>query len=204
MIQKASAYGSRAGYSFFTSFSKVYEWSEVITDIVFFFKDIKVHKFGLLNKIQLLEKNSDFKSGLFLIFIGISFMIMSYRLGIGDLRQPESGFFPFWIAFFIFVMSFGLLAKSFIKKTFKGQDDRLADRINLKTIFLVLPALVVYGVVLDTLGFTISTFLFMVYTVGILGKKRWCVTLLIAFSSTLCVHLIFVQWLRCQFPLGFF
>lgn len=163
-----------------------------------------MHKFGPLSKIQLLDKNIDFYSGLLLIFISVSFMIMSYRLGVGDLRQPGPGFFPFWIAFFIFVMSLGLLAKSIIKKIFKWQEDHLAERSNFKTVFLVLLVLVAYGVVLDTLGFTITTFLFMVYTVGILGKKRWWVTLLIAFSSTICMHVIFVQWLRCQFPVGLF
>lgn len=167
------------------------------------FKDIKMNKFDLLNKIQLLKKNYDFHAGLFLIFISISFVIMSYRVGIGELHNPRAGFFPFCVSILLFVMSFGLLIAS-IKKNVRSQGENLSDRFNIKTVFLILPVLVMYGVVLDTLGFTITTFLFMVYTVRILGKKRWWVTLLIAFITTQVVHLIFIKWLRCQFPLGIF
>lgn len=149
-------------------------------------------------------KRYDLFSGLFLLLVSLGACWIAYRLRIGSLRTPGPGFLPFGVAALLGFMSMGLLIKVIFQRLPATGGDQAWRGIRWKTILLVLGSLVGYGMGLEALGFTVCTFLFLVVLFGVVGGKKWWWTMI---TSTLVVgttYLIFVTWLGCEFPRGFF
>lgn len=129
--------------------------------------------------------------------------ILAYQLGLGKIQKPGSGLIPFGTAALLSLMSIGLVFRSLLtarkeeespKKVFQGT--------RWKTLVLVLMALIGYGVFLNFLGFTITTFLLMMFLLRVISKQPWWRTLVTSVLVVLGAYLIFVFWLDCQFPKG--
>ena len=153
------------------------------------------------SKSEWLKNKADFYSGLFLAAFSLAFCLMAYKVGLGDFRQPGTGLFPFVTAFLLCLMSIGLFVKNLLGEV-EISLEKASNRINWKTVGMVLPILVFYGVILKTVGFSVSSFLLMIFLFGIVGRKRWWVAMVISLITVLSSYLIFIVWLRCSFPEG--
>lgn len=67
---------------------------------------------------------------------------------------------------------------------------------------LVLLALVAYALLLDPLGFILSTSLFFLATSAILGWRRWLVAAAVAVGSSVAVYAVFTRLLAIPLPPG--
>ncbi len=75
----------------------------------------------------------------------------------------------------------------------------------LKSLIKVSPVLillVLYAVLLDTLGFLIVTFLLIFLLLEVIYRRKWWVGLITALAGSLGSYLIFQVWLQSQLPKG--
>jgi len=115
--------------------------------------------------------------------------------------NPGTGFFPFLAGVVFAVLSLTLLIQSLVA----GENvEGILGKVRWKNIILVLICLVVYAVVLEKLGFMISTIFFIGVVLRVIEKKRWSLVVAVSVSATLVFWVIFQYWLQSQLPKGIF
>ena len=139
---------------------------------------------------------------LFWIGLGIFVMILSHNLGLGGLRDPGPGLMPFLLGFFLCMVSFYVLILSLRRKeeTDSAAQTEQGGQIHLGKICLVLASLFVYALLLEPLGFLVTTFLVLVILFRTLDN-RWSSVLLASVLTVVVSYLIFT-YLGIRFPMG--
>ena len=67
---------------------------------------------------------------------------------------------------------------------------------------LILLALVFYNLALSFLGFSVTTFLFVVFLMKIVEAQVWTRTIVTALCSTVGFYFVFLSWLMLDLPTG--
>ena len=141
-------------------------------------------------------------SGFFWLCFSILMIIQSYRLGLGKINQPGPGFLFFWVNIILGIMSLVVLFKAWVGKKKEGPQPALFAGERMSKILLVLVALFIYVLLMETIGFLPLTFLLFVYFLGIIEKKKWFFTVFVSLVVTVISYLIFQIWLQCMLPYG--
>lgn len=147
-------------------------------------------------------KRYDLYSGIFLVVISIVTCLLSYRLGLGEIHNPGPGLIPFGVASVLFLMSLGLIIRCItegIKRPLKGQAFK---DVSWQRVILVLISLLGYGVGFNRLGFSICTFLLIIFLLGVVCRQRWWLAILASILTVVISYFIFVVWLEVPFPKG--
>ena len=148
-------------------------------------------------------KRLDLFSGMFWLIIAGWVCFHARKLDIGTLRNPGPGFIFFWggILLGVFSLMVLILSIKFQQKT-SPKASAPFKNIDWRKVIYILLSLVVYGLILEQVGYLISTFLlisFMLYTIE---AKRWYLVVFVATTSSLLSYAIFVLWLQVQLPKG--
>lgn len=141
---------------------------------------------------------------LFWIGLGIFVMYSSFRFGLGTFRSPGPGLMPFLLgALLCFVAIYflsSLLIGTITKKPTGHEEKEENDNVSIGKIILVVGSLIVYALVLEKLGYIISTLLLLFVMYWAAGtSKRTAVV-----SSVLTVVLTYFLFTRLGviFPQG--
>jgi putative tricarboxylic transport membrane protein len=136
----------------------------------------------------------ELRSGLF--FFGLSLLVLweSFRVELGTLKEPGSGFLSLFAGLGILALSLVLIIR--------GWGVREPGKPHSHRVTFAMISVFIYSFVLDSLGFILATF-FLVAVLFRLGQPRswWFligVSALVAFLS----YLIFGVFLRVYFPQG--
>ncbi len=133
-------------------------------------------------------------SGLIGLVIGIGAAILSYSYGLGTLREPGPGTWPFIVSILIAAMSALLLLVG------RGiHDTEKFSRISF------LPAVgavtfIAFGVLMPVTGFEIPALALCVIWLRFLGKETWRNTIVIAVGTVAVFYLLFLYGLRIPVP----
>ena len=139
----------------------------------------------------------DLTSSLFWLAIAIFFAVDSVmHLRLGTLYQPGPGFFPFWAGVVLALLSLMSLFGSL-----KKRDMLSLSGFKSPKLLLVTGALLAYLLLLETLGFLIVTFLFLLLLFR-LGYRGWGVSAVLALTAAVASFAIFQLWLKTQLPVG--
>ena len=148
-------------------------------------------------------RDRDVTSSLFWILVGILFCIGGVHYGIRRSGIPGPGFLPFVTGLILAALSLILL----ISRLWKSPSDSHAKGEPmprgkaLLRILKVLGALCLYVLLLEPLGFVLTTFLFMVLVLR-LEPRSWLFILLGAIGATLFFFVLFKVLLRVPLPSG--
>lgn len=140
---------------------------------------------------------------LILFWMGLSFffMMFSYRLGLGGFNNPGAGLTPFLLGFLLLIASLYLLIRFVFKKE---EMDRLGNggqsQTNYGKLGFVLVTLFIYALLLERLGFLITTSVFLILLFRGTGN-RWR-SVLVATALTVLVTYSVFTLLGVRFPLG--
>jgi putative tricarboxylic transport membrane protein len=137
----------------------------------------------------------------FWIGLGLFVMTCSYQLGLGGLHNPGPGLMPFLLGCVLCLVSFYLLVVFLRRKeggdgTTKGK----GERVNTGKLCLVLACLLAYSLLLERLGFLITT-LFILIILFRSMNKRWT-SVLVASLLTVFVSYFVFTYLGIRFPKG--
>jgi len=148
-------------------------------------------------------KNNDQRSSLIWCAIGLAIVFYSGKYGLGTLSSPGPGFVPFLAGLAIG----GLSLVVFLQQWRKGKGEKLKDLWTKKdwpTILKVMGALVLYAIVLKSLGFLLTTFFLIVYLFRVIESMAWRKVLIGAILTAFGSYIVFEVWLEAQLPTGIF
>jgi len=138
----------------------------------------------------------------FWIALSIFAMAHAYTLGFEELHDPGPGLMPFLLGLLLFITSFYLLISSLLKPG-DGDTDAKDEHAGAGIIVLVTGALLAYALLLERLGFPVTTFLLLILLFRAAGSKRWRSALIASALTVLLTYGLFT-FLGIRFPAGFF
>jgi len=141
---------------------------------------------------------------------GVVMLIFSLTIAYASWQMPQRvefgpgmGFLPFWLAVLMAFLSVMLLFEGFARKRVSGATPFPAPKALLNVV-LVIVGLGVYIAVLDTVGFAVSTILYIAFLIGIVQKQRWLKTAIVSVLSTGGLYLVFQVLLEVKLPQNVF
>ncbi len=136
--------------------------------------------------------------------LGLGQCIESWRLGLGSVSEPESGFMPFVLGLGIIALSTILWVESFLSlKRMPGQKTSAWAEADWRRILWVSLLLLGYALLLPKLGYLLATFLLTVFLLKSGEPMKWPASLLIGLLTSGLTYWIFGVWLSVPFPRGF-
>jgi putative tricarboxylic transport membrane protein len=139
-----------------------------------------------------------------LFFLGLSLFIceQSVVIGLGTPDTPGSGLLSFGAGAGIGILALWLLIQSFRSK--KTHDEVQGDGPFRWGKFLgVCIGLFGYAIVVNWLGFVLTTFIIVFVLFHLLEEKKWWLTMIEAALIAIGNYLFFVRWLGLILPRGF-
>ena len=135
------------------------------------------------------------------LLIAGSVMITSVRLDIGELSNPGPGFFPFWSAFCLGILTLMVLGNHFLKKE-AVEDTSIAvtwGTLNWGRNVVIVIALFIYCLVLPVLGYipaTLGLMMILFYT----GKMKLWAVICSSLLAVLLTYCLFYYGLKTPLP----
>jgi putative tricarboxylic transport membrane protein len=140
-------------------------------------------------------------SGFFWLAFSILVCIEAYRLDIGSYRNPGTGFFPFWVGIVFGILSVLFLIQNFLKRE---KEEIAFHEVDWRKVLLVMASLYAYALVLEKIGFIVSSFLLVAVLLKFVDNKKWHILILVGGVSALASYAIFELWLHSHLPKGIF
>jgi putative tricarboxylic transport membrane protein len=146
----------------------------------------------------------DLWSSLALFLLGAVICYESLHLGLGTWRIPGPGFLPFWTGIFLVSLSISIFILALIKGegTSPGPGKFFPRADSCKIVCLVLISLIIYNLIWTTVGFSLSTLLFLGFLFRVVGKRRWRVVISGAVLTSFAAYMLFEVLLKSQLPTG--
>jgi putative tricarboxylic transport membrane protein len=144
-------------------------------------------------------------SGLFWLAFGLLCMYGSIRLGLGTLREPGTGFFPFLTAGFACLMALWVLVRAFLRK--KGTEARISSFWQGKQWhqpLIVAILMAGYVLVLEKVGFLLTSFVVLLLMLKLVEKFPWWKAITISVCASGLTYLVFHVLLKTTLPVGIF
>ena len=134
--------------------------------------------------------------------IGIGVCYGGYDLELGTLHDPGSGFMFFWVGILMIGLSASIFLRAIQMKADAGGVSILGNDIRGQKILAVLAALFLYAYTFTSLGFILTTGLFLLFLFKAIEPQKWSWAVLGALISTLAAYGVFQLWLGSQLPRG--
>ena len=135
--------------------------------------------------------------------LGLGQCFESWRLGLGTISEPESGFMPFVLGLVIIVLAALLLVESSVAvKRSPGKKGSLWSEVHWRRILWVSLLLLGYSLLLPKIGYLLATFLLAVFLLRGADPMKWVTTLVIGFLTSVITYYVFGVWLSVPFPRG--
>ena len=141
-------------------------------------------------------------SSLFWLIVAVVICVHAAQLGLGTLSEPGSGFVFLFSGFLIGIFSVVIFVLSLKRKG--GGSISPFRNVHWGKLGLALAYILLYGLLLERLGFLLSTFLLLGFLLGTIESKRWYVMFLVALTGALGTYGIFELWLHTRLPRGLF
>jgi putative tricarboxylic transport membrane protein len=128
------------------------------------------------------------------LVVGIGGAVLSYGYGLGSLRQPGAGLWPFVVSIAITLMAVALLVVG----------RRLTDSEKF-TRSSILPAVglvtfIVLALLMPVIGFEIPSLLLCVVWLRFLGGESWRSTIITSVATVAAFYFLFLYGLRIPLP----
>lgn len=134
-------------------------------------------------------------SGIVPILIGVLSLIYSYSLGLGNVSNPGPGLWPF-------LASAVIIASSAIVTATPSEDYESFTTRNTLNGGLSIFAITAYILLIISIGFFISSFLFFISWLKFMNGETWVTSLAVAIVGTVGAYVLFVSLLGVTVPIG--
>jgi putative tricarboxylic transport membrane protein len=148
--------------------------------------------------------NAERVGGIFWLTFGLLVMFGSFRLGLGTLQAPGSGFLGFLAGAFVLLTAVIVLAQSFLGKDNRVKLSALWKDSKWRRPATVTLLILAYVLVLERVGFLVTSFLFMLIMFKWVEKFPWPKAVLVTLAVVFCSYLLFHTLLKASLPQGVF
>jgi putative tricarboxylic transport membrane protein len=144
--------------------------------------------------------------GLVWLMLGIGLCIGSVKLKLGGFHTPGPGFMPFLSGALLGI--FGLILIFPTARSGEGEEAKEKETSviwNWKKLispFLTLLILFLYLLLLEPLGFILTTFICLFFLFKLSEPRKWMRPVILSVCTSITSYLVFSVWLQCQFPRG--
>jgi len=138
---------------------------------------------------------------LFWLLICLYFFVQSWRLGLGTIRAPGSGFLPFWVSVVVGILTVVELLREMGGKLLEKAEPLFRGK-RIQNTFYALSFLFAYPLLFDKIGFFLCTLLFTGACLKVVGRRKWLVSVGLSILVAVASYTLFVIWLQIQFPQG--
>jgi len=145
--------------------------------------------------------------GIFWVGIGVLICLLGWREDLGSLREPGAGFVALFSGLLIAVIGVILTLSEIFSKADRSTAFDLSSAfkdISWSRLIYTMVLLFIYTLLLDKLGYLLTTFFVMWALFFDWQTKRWFPSFFASFIATGASYLVFEVWLRSQFPRGIF
>jgi putative tricarboxylic transport membrane protein len=149
-------------------------------------------------------KKADLITGVFLLVLAGYVIYEAWLMPPSGTFGPGSGFFPFWLGIILAVFSLILFVGAVVRPKDPNDISPFPARQSLFAVTKVIGGLIIFTVLMETLGFMVNTFIFVTFLMKIVQRERWWVTLLIAAATTACLYIVFQVLLGISLPRNMF
>jgi len=142
-------------------------------------------------------------SAIFLLLLGMGFAVEAHKLKLGRISRPDPGFFPFWLAVAFIILAGLLFIQVYRKRADSGSSESsLWDGAKWTKVLFSLLAMLGYALVLERLGYLLTTFILMSLLFRQVGSRSWRITILGSIGTSFFTYVLFKVWLQVQLPGG--
>jgi putative tricarboxylic transport membrane protein len=146
--------------------------------------------------------STDRVTSLFWLAISAVVCVASWRLGLGRVSEPGSGFVPFGAAALLGILSIVVFARTWGGRKSDEGAAPLFRGTNWPRILLVFAALAAYTLLIPVGGYNVTTFLLMTFLFWIAGRQKMWKVALYALATTASSYYVFSRLMNLQFPAG--
>jgi putative tricarboxylic transport membrane protein len=147
------------------------------------------------------------REGIVWAVIGGLICLLSWRIDLGNFHEPGPGFVAFAAGVSLVIIGAVMIFSWFAARRSiegrSGSDPRRWWSFGFRPAHAIL-LLIGYGLVLQTLGYLVTTFLAMLGLFYDRGSNRFFPSVLASLLTVVSTYLIFETWLRVQLPRGIF
>ncbi|MEH7400907.1 tripartite tricarboxylate transporter TctB family protein [Gottfriedia acidiceleris] len=144
-----------------------------------------------------MNKKFDRLAAIIFLITGITFIIESRSIAAtayGSVVGPNV--FPFILGCALSLLSCRLFYETF---SYKGKEKEVVQ-YNYKQFFIILASAILYALLLEKIGFIISSFLFLIVAIQTMERGNWLKSLSISLGYSLIIYFIFVDVLKGTLP----
>jgi hypothetical protein len=148
-------------------------------------------------------RGADRIAGAGLLALGVAFSagaLKSYDYW--GANGPGPAFLPFWLGGVMAILAAFLLVGA-VRATDPGEA-WLPRGEGLRRLLLVIGTTTVFVALLNLVGMTVGTALFLVVLLRFLDRQPWPLTIAVAVGVAVLNFLVFTRWLRVPMPVGVF
>lgn len=146
-----------------------------------------------------MRKSSIITTFLFLVF-ALGAFNEARKLPFGRVSAPQPGFFPLILSVLLVIISVLVLGQS---RKARGEDSGAWSEMSWKKIGLALGALFTFALLFESLGYLVTTFLFVTFLMRAVDREKWRLAIAVAFSASFISYLLFGLLLKTPLPVGF-
>jgi hypothetical protein len=114
---------------------------------------------------------------------------LEFNTGWGDIG-PEAGYFPFRVGILIVLASLVNLFRAFMRRKRLETDTFLTSKQTRSVAAFAIPVVVLVGVTI-ILGLYVAMALYLLFTVGLVGRHRMWVTIAVAVCTPVILFVLF-------------
>jgi putative tricarboxylic transport membrane protein len=138
-----------------------------------------------------------------LILAGLAGLILfeASRLAFGSIRVPQTGFFPSILATLLLFFSIALLVQTRRQAGGESREPPIKSEAWIR-ISITLAAMLGFALVLEKLGFLLSTFTLMLLLLRVIEAQKWSRVIAVALATALISYFLFARLLNIPLPGG--
>lgn len=148
-------------------------------------------------------KRADIISGMIILTVSLLLFYQSSKLEMVYGKSiPGTGFLPFWLSLAMIFLSLLLIVNG-VRKSHPSTGLKWPSGKGLYWILTTLGALIVYTVMVNVVGYILSTFAFLLLLVRMLSSYRWATVIAFSLAASVGLYSVFALWLQMALPTGF-
>jgi putative tricarboxylic transport membrane protein len=160
-----------------------------------------------------MNPRKEIASSLVLILFSVIFLVYTTRYPLDDWESPGPAVFPLILGGVLLILSLWQMIRGWLAPKIPGNAGKTGSKIQAfqkflherqgeKKVLILTALLILYILLMQWIGFFVSTFLLVILTSRLMETKDWGRPILLSVGVCLFCYLLFEVWIKLNFPRG--